>query len=57
MEPFRFADFLFIFLTLVITCTILWFVNKAKAKGARGNSTESSRPETEVISDSDENKE
>ncbi len=32
MKPFSFADILFLFLTLVITFTILWFVNKAKGK-------------------------
>ena len=32
MEPIRFADILFVFLTLVITLTILWFVNKARSK-------------------------
>jgi len=32
MEPIRFADILFIFLTLVITFAILWLVNKAKNK-------------------------
>ena len=32
MEPIRFADVLFVFLTLVITFAILWFVNKAKKK-------------------------
>jgi len=54
MEPFRFADILFIFLTLLITFTILWFVNKAK--GTRGKSTENSQSESEITSDSDENK-
>ena len=32
MEPIRFADILFVFLTLVITFAILWLVNKAKKK-------------------------
>jgi len=32
MEPIRFADILFIFITLVITFTILWMVNKGKSK-------------------------
>ncbi|MCK5912517.1 MAG: hypothetical protein KAG12_01470, partial [Desulfuromusa sp.] len=32
MEPIRFADVLFVFLTLVITFAILWLVNKAKKK-------------------------
>ena len=32
MEPIRFADILFVFLTLVITFAILWQVNKAKKK-------------------------
>lgn len=32
MEPIRFADILFVFLTLVITFTILWLVNKARSK-------------------------
>ena len=32
MEPIRFADILFIFLTLVITFAILWQVNKGKRK-------------------------
>ncbi|MFK5927008.1 MAG: hypothetical protein QM483_10300 [Desulfuromusa sp.] len=46
MEPIRFADILFIFLTLVITFTILWFVNKAKRK-QRG-STEVIQPEPDT---------
>ncbi len=32
MKPFSFADVLFLFLTLLITFTILWLVNKAKGK-------------------------
>lgn len=32
MEPIRFADILFVFLTLVITFAILWQVNKSKNK-------------------------
>ena len=32
MEPIRFADILFVFLTLVITFIILWLVNKARKK-------------------------
>ncbi|WP_321371670.1 hypothetical protein [uncultured Desulfuromusa sp.] len=32
MEPIRFADILFILITLVITFSILWMVNKGKNK-------------------------
>lgn len=35
MEPIRFADILFVFVTLVITFTILWMVNKAKTKSKK----------------------
>lgn len=48
MEPIRFADILFIFLTLVITFTILWFVNKARRKPEQAT-------EDKVDSDKDEN--
>lgn len=41
MEPIRFADILFIFITLVITFAILWMVNKAKN---RSNKTSESSP-------------
>ncbi len=32
MEPVRFADILFIFLTLLITFAILWVVNQKRNK-------------------------
>jgi len=32
MEPIRFADIFFVFLTLVITFSILWMVNRARHK-------------------------
>jgi hypothetical protein len=35
MEPIRFADILFVFITLLITFTILWMVNKAKTKSKK----------------------
>jgi H+/Cl- antiporter ClcA len=49
MKPFSFADILFLFLTLLITFTILWFVNKAKGKGT----TEDIQSESEFNSDMD----
>lgn len=52
MKPFSFADILFLFLTLVITFTILWFVNKAKEKGSKAS--ENIHSESEVASDVDE---
>jgi Na+-transporting methylmalonyl-CoA/oxaloacetate decarboxylase gamma subunit len=52
MVPFSFADFLFLFLTLLITFTILWFVNKAKEKGRE--TPENLQSEAEVNSDMDE---
>lgn len=51
MKPFTFADILFLFLTLVITFTILWFVNKAKEKGRE--TTENIQSESAVIPDDD----
>jgi hypothetical protein len=45
MEPVRFADILFILITLVITFAILWLVNKSKRKPETttgSNQTESS---------------
>ena len=53
MEPIRFADILFVFLTLVITFTILWMVNKAKRKSeittedSQSGSTETVVPDKE----------
>ena len=52
MKPFSFADFLFLFLTLLITFTILWFVNKAKGK--HSETTQKVQSETEVTADADE---
>ncbi len=52
MQPFTFADILFLFLTLVITFTILWFVNKAKGK--RSGMTENIQSEATVTSDTNE---
>jgi len=54
MKPFSFADILFIFLTLVITITILWFVNKAKRKG--GRTEENPQPVSKGTSVADERK-
>ena len=52
MKPFSFADILFLFLTLVITFTILWLVNKAKEKGRE--TTENIQSESADTSDVDE---
>jgi hypothetical protein len=52
MNPFSIADFLFLFLTLLITFTILWFVNKARGK--RSGTVDNIQSEPEVTSD-DEN--
>ncbi|SEA74291.1 hypothetical protein SAMN05660420_03018 [Desulfuromusa kysingii] len=47
MEPIRFADILFILVTLSITFAILWMVNKAKKKSPEGTQTnQSESPET-----------
>lgn len=35
MEPIRFADILFILITLVITFSILWMVNKGKNRSKK----------------------
>ena len=52
MKPFSFADILFLFLTLVITFTILWLVNKAKGK-SRGT-TEDRQSKSATVSNVDE---
>ncbi len=51
MKPFSFADILFIFLTLVITLTILWFVNKAKRKGGRTEENTQSESKGTAVAD------
>lgn len=51
MEPVRFADILFIFVTLVITFTILWMVNKAKTKSKKDSPLKTN--ETVVSEDND----
>ena len=43
MEPVRFADILFIFITLLITFAILWMVNMSKTKVSK--TTEESQSE------------
>lgn len=55
MEPIRFADILFIFLTLVITFAILWFVNKAKRKPEQTTENNQSESSETVGSDKQEN--
>jgi len=52
MQPFTFADILFLFLTLIITFTILWFVNKAKGK--RSGMAENIKTESTATSDTNE---
>ncbi len=54
MEPFRFADILFIFLTLVITLTILYFVNKAKVKGREAKENTPSEPKDTAVAEEKE---
>lgn len=44
MEPVRFADILFILLTLIITCVILWMVNKAKKTPKKSAENQASDP-------------
>ncbi len=51
MEPIRFADVLFVFLTLIITFAILWQVNKAKRKSRI--SADASQPESDETVDTD----
>jgi hypothetical protein len=53
MEPIRFADILFIILTLVITFIILWFVHKAKTKSNK--TTKESQSGTSETVDSAKN--
>jgi len=55
MEPIRFADILFIFLTLVITFTILWFVNKARRKPEQTTDENQSESSETVDSNVEEN--
>ncbi|MDA3903608.1 MAG: hypothetical protein PF441_09205 [Desulfuromusa sp.] len=51
METIRFADILFIFLTLVITFAILWMVNKAKKKPKQTTEESQSDSKEKINSD------
>jgi len=51
MEPIRFADILFVFVTLAITFAILWMVKKAKTKS---NKDSPSQPSETVVSDTND---
>ena len=54
MEPIRFADILFVFLTLVITFAILWQVNKAKQKSKKSTEENQSRSDETAVPDKKE---
>jgi len=54
MEPVRFADILFIFITLVITFAILWMVNKSKTKAPKTTEESQSGVSETVVPDNKE---
>ena len=51
MEPIRFADILFVFLTLVITFAILWQVNKAKRKSKETTGNTQSKTSDTIVTE------
>lgn len=51
MEPIRFADILFVFITLVITFAILWQVDKARRKSRKTTEDRQSEPNEAIATD------